>query len=102
SLQELEALTEELELDPKDLGHGKIPKYRALYLEALKEEKYGCIKTDSLFQNFISQFKEYQDVKLSFTKEENKILRDYQKLGVKWLYTIFKCGFGGILADEMG
>lgn len=102
SLQELEALTEELELDPKDLGHGKIPKYRALYLEALKEEKYGCIKTDSLFQNFISQFKEYQDVKLSFTKDENKILRDYQKLGVKWLYTIFKCGFGGILADEMG
>lgn len=102
SLQELEKLTEELELDPKDFGHGKIPKYRALYLESLKEEKYECIKTDSLFQNFISQFKEYQNVKLSFTKEENKILRDYQKLGVKWLYTIFKCGFGGILADEMG
>lgn len=29
-------------------------------------------------------------------------LRDYQKLGVKWLSMLDKYGFGGILADDMG
>ena len=29
-------------------------------------------------------------------------MRDYQLTGVKWLYNIYKTGFGGILADEMG
>lgn len=29
-------------------------------------------------------------------------LRDYQELGVKWLSTLDKYGFGGVLADDMG
>ena len=32
---------------------------------------------------------------------ENK-LRDYQKVGYKWLKTLKKYKFGGILADDMG
>ncbi len=98
SLKELEELTTEMELS----GHGEIPKYRALYLDSLRENKYKIIETDSLFQEFIHQFKEFQNVEIEFTKEEKKTLRDYQIAGVKWLYTICKCGFGGILADEMG
>lgn len=98
-LKELNDLTEELELSNEK---GTIPKYRALYLDSLKEKKYGIIKTDSLFQQFINQFKEFQHVEINFTKEEQNTLRDYQIDGVKWLYTICKCGFGGILADEMG
>ena len=104
SLQELGELTEDLELPSTDLvnGHGVIPKYRALYLDMLKESKYDIIQTDSFFQEFIDQFKTYQNVELQFTDQELKTLRDYQVNGVKWLYTICKCGFGGILADEMG
>lgn len=98
-LKELNDLTEELEITG---DRGTIPKYRALYLDSLKEKKYGIIKTDSLFQNFINQFKEFQNTEVTFTKEELKTLRDYQVAGVKWLYTVCKCGFGGILADEMG
>ena len=30
------------------------------------------------------------------------ILRDYQKLGFKWMKTLAHYGFGGILADDMG
>ena len=103
-LQELNDLAEELELSKDDLevGSGVIPKYRALYLDSLKEKKYGIIKTDSLFQSFINQFTEFKNVELSFTEDEKNLLRDYQVDGVKWLYTICKCGFGGILADEMG
>ena len=104
ALQELNDLTEELELSKNDLNNaeGEIPKYRALYLDSLKNSKYKIIKTNSLFQEFIKQFKEFQNVEVKFTKEEKKTLRDYQLLGVKWLYMIHKCGFGGILADEMG
>lgn len=98
-LKELNDLSEDLEIRGDS---GTIPKYRALYLDSLKEKKYGIIKTDSLFQKFIDQFKEFQNVELEFTKDEQKTLRDYQLNGVKWLYTVCKCGFGGILADEMG
>lgn len=99
SLKELNELKEELDLTEQS---GTIPKYRALYLESLKEQKYGIIKTDSLFQKFINQFKEFKNTEIKFTQEETNTLRDYQKDGVKWLYTICKCGFGAILADEMG
>ena len=102
SLQELNDLTEDLDLTKEDMENGTIPKYRALYLDSLKEKKYGIIETDSLFKKFINQFKEFKNSDLEFTKEELNTLRDYQVSGVKWLYMICKCGFGGILADEMG
>lgn len=104
SLKELHDLSEDLDLSLSDMkeGSGVLPKYRALYLDSLKQKKYGIIKTDSMFQQFIKQFEEYQNVELSFSKEELDVLRDYQVDGVRWLYTICKCGFGGILADEMG
>ncbi len=97
-IQELNRLQEDLELDDFD---GKIPKFRALYLDSLKDHSH-IINTDNSFDKFINQFKEYQNVNLKFTKEEKEMLRDYQVDGVRWLYTIYKCGFGGILADEMG
>lgn len=97
-IQELNRLQEDLELDDFD---GKIPKFRALYLDSLKDHSH-IINTDNSFDKFINQFKEYQNIDLEFTKEEKEMLRDYQVDGVRWLYTIYKCGFGGILADEMG
>ena len=102
SLQELNNLTEELELTDEEIinGKGSILKYRAIYLDSLKKTKYSIISTDNLFDNFIKNFYEYKDSNLSL--EDTNILRDYQLTGVKWLYNLAKTGFGGILADEMG
>ena len=102
SLQELNNLTEELELTDEEIinGKGSILKYRAIYLDSLKKTKYSIISTDNLFDNFIKNFYEYKDSNLSL--EDTSILRDYQLTGVKWLYNLAKTGFGGILADEMG
>ncbi len=102
SLQELNNLTEELELTDEEIinGKGSILKYRAIYLDSLKKTKYSIISTDNLFDNFIKNFYEYKDSNLSL--EDTSILRDYQLTGVKWLYNLTKTGFGGILADEMG
>ncbi len=104
SLQELEQLTEDLELSDEDIinGKGEILKYRAIYLDSLKKNKYNIINTDNLFDDFIKNFYTYKDSELTLNKNELKILRDYQVTGVKWLYNLHKTGFGGILADEMG
>lgn len=104
SLKELSDLKDDLELSDAEIiaGHGAILKYRAIYLDSLKNTKYNIIKTDNLFDNFIDKFYKFKDINLTLPKDELKILRDYQVTGVKWLYTIAKTGFGGILADEMG
>lgn len=104
SLKELSDLKDDLELSDAEIiaGHGAILKYRAIYLDSLKNTKYNIIKTDNLFDNFIDKFYKFKDINLTLTKDELKILRDYQVTGVKWLYTLAKTGFGGILADEMG
>lgn len=104
SLKELSDLKDDLELSDAEIiaGHGAILKYRAIYLDSLKNTKYNIIKTDNLFDNFIDKFYKFKDINLTLPKDELKILRDYQVTGVKWLYTLSKTGFGGILADEMG
>ena len=103
-LQDFEALTNDLELDSKDLNKKSItiPKYRDFFIESLKNNRYQEISTNSKFDEFIKNFSAYKNADVKFNDEETKLLRDYQKEGVKWLYTIYKCDLGGILADEMG
>ena len=101
NLKELESFMDTMNMNSSDLENGTIPKYRALYIDSLKSD-YNIIKTDNLFDNFIKNFNEYKNANIKLTKKEKEILRDYQEVGVKWLYNIYKCGFGGILADEMG
>ena len=103
-LRELERLAEDMDLTNRELENGssEIPKYRAVYLDSLKKDKYHIIKTNNLFDELINRFTSYKDAEVDFSKKDKDTLRDYQEIGVKWLYNIYKCGFGGILADEMG
>lgn len=102
-LEDFSALTEDLGLGD-DLKEKRIsiPKYRAFFIDSLKNNRYQEISTNASFDEFIKNFKTYKNAKVKFSQEEDKLLRDYQKDGVKWLYTIYKCDLGGILADEMG
>ena len=102
-LQDFSNIIEGLDIKKEDIESGEIivPKYKAIYIDSLKN-KYKNIETNNLFNKFIDNFKEFQNVKLKLDNLDKKILRDYQVLGVKWLYTIYKCDLGGILADEMG
>lgn len=104
NLKAFRDLTEEMELEEKDLkeGEGSISKYKAIYLDSLKAGKNFKIKTNNLFKQLIDDFHSYKDSQISFTAKEKKVLRPYQMEGVRWLYTLTKTGFGGILADEMG
>lgn len=102
-LEDFSALTEDLGLgDNLKEKRISIPKYRAFFIDSLKNNRYQEISTNASFDEFIKNFKTYKNAKVKFSQEEDKLLRDYQKDGVKWLYTIYKCDLGGILADEMG
>lgn len=98
-LIKLQEVYENLNLE-SDCDSGIIPKYRALYLDSIRD--YNIINTTNSFDEFIRNFNMYKDSDINISKEDLSILREYQKTGVKWLYNIYKCGFGGILADEMG
>jgi SNF2 family DNA or RNA helicase len=104
NINELNNLCEDMELSSNDIsnGSGSIPKYKAIYLDSLKDNRYHIINTNNLFDDFVSNFNTYKNMRFRFDKGDKEILRDYQEVGVKWLYNIYKCGFGGILADEMG
>lgn len=102
-LQELNNMFDDLDINGNlENGTLEIPKYRAFYIDSLKKDKYKWIETNNSFDEFIKNFEMYKNVDIKFDKDDSKILRDYQKEGVKWLYTLYKCDLGGILADEMG
>lgn len=102
-IKELDKLINNMDLSEKDIknGFGIIPKYKAIYLDSLKNN-YQIIKTNNLFDELINNFNSYKNIKINLKNTDKKILRDYQITGIEWLYNIYKCGFGGILADEMG
>ncbi len=102
ALENIDKLAADMDLSEKELLGGEIPKYRAIYYDSLKNRYGNIIRTNNLFDDLVTNFKKYKDAEINLSKEEMAVLRDYQKTGVKWLYNIYKTGFGGILADEMG
>ncbi len=94
---ELMDIMEELDIQETE---GEILKYRALYLDSLKN--FNIINTNNLFKDFVDNFKKNKNASVDFNASDLNVLRDYQKFGVEWLHNIYKSGFGGILADEMG
>lgn len=106
NMQFLEDLTTNMEIEPKELEKGvlMLPVYRTLYLDRmLKSLKNVKLSKDSSYQSMIDKLEnKEQDFELELPKELNANLRNYQKLGYKWLKTLDEYHFGGILADDMG
>ena len=92
------------DLKVKELTNNTLefPLTKVFYLNSLKNKQYDFLTYDSSFKNFLDNFHKYHNIKLDFSSRDNVQLRDYQKIGVKWLYTLYKTHLGGILADEMG
>lgn len=95
-------MQKKLSLDSEQMEQESIaiPKYQSLKLSDLSDLEY--YKIDQSVSDLIHNFETFKNQRFTFTEEEEKTLREYQKVGVQWLYMITKCEFGGILADEMG
>jgi len=94
-----------LNIKDNDISKNKIllSKYNAIYIEEkLKHEQMDFVDTNKKFKELVNTVKSTKELKIKLPKSLDTIMRDYQKIGFKWLKTLSNCGFGGILADEMG
>ena len=105
-LKLLDEMTTTLDIDYSKMSKGTInlPINRSFYLEKLLDSnKQINVSKNEKFTELIESMGNTEisdDIKID--KDFEKILRDYQKVGYKWLKTLEKYNFGGILADDMG
>lgn len=98
-------LMEGLRLTKEDLETGQIqiPQYRAMVLnELLKGSEQIDYERSGAFKKLVREMKSVEDSDFAVPEALSGILRDYQKIGFRWLSTLAEYGFGGILADDMG
>lgn len=104
-LQIVNTLLEQLDLNPADIENKviELPKYRAMYIDSLARESSDFhLGRDHSFKKMVQDILEPQDVEYPIPEGIQGKLRDYQKVGFKWLKSLASYGFGGILADDMG
>ena len=104
-LRELSALKNGLQISDRELKKGKtqVPAYRAMYLDSqLKGGDLIKVEKDNAFRALIRNMQTMEEHKFQIPREQEKILRGYQKEGLYWIKTLKHNQFGGILADDMG
>ncbi len=98
-------LKEDLQLTDRKLKSGRIiiPKYRAMYLDsALRNNQSLRVEKNREFKSMVRNMKTIEDSDYEVPVTLNKVMREYQKNGFRWMKTLRDYGFGGILADDMG
>ena len=102
----LDKIVTGMDLEYEDLNKEtiKLPVSRTLYLnELLKNTNNTKISKNSEFKEIVNNLeKENIDEDIKIPKAMENTLRDYQKVGFKWLKVLDSYHFGGILADDMG
>lgn len=104
-LSSIAGLIDYLDIKDSDLTKESIllKKYNAMYIEqSLKQNEMIYIEKNKKFQALIDSMESVNESRFKIPEHLEGILRNYQKIGFKWLKTLSSYGFGGILADEMG
>lgn len=105
NLEILSDMINTLHIGNKEFLKGKIhiPAYRALYLDKMLEKNETLyVNRDKHFKKLIKEFKTVSDSDFELSKNFQKVMRNYQVTGYRFLRTLDAYGFGGILADDMG
>ena len=99
----LSTLVDGLDISYKSIEETlQLPVNRALYLDKLLQQNSQVeVESDEKFNKLVKDTSIKNQVEVLPTELE-EVLRDYQKVGYKWLTTLDKYEFGGILADDMG
>ncbi len=94
-----------MNIDTRNIKNGlfEIPLNKCLYIENyLKEKGFDNVEIDKRLSDLMDKVSKPMETELVFEEQLNSVLRNYQKDGVKWLKSMAKYSFGGILADDMG
>lgn len=85
-------------------GTIKMPVNRSVYMDKLLERLQNVeITKNEKYAEMVKDVENHTDIKsIKLPDSMEKILRYYQKTGFKWLKSLDKYNFGGILADDMG
>ena len=105
ALAGLAAMTDGLALTDREWSNGRItlPRYRALYLDAVLREREGVyLRRDPALRELLSRSRSATENEYPLPESLRSVLRPYQQHGYRWLRTMEELGFGGILADDMG
>ena len=104
ALERFALLKDTLQLKTGDLvnGEASVPSYRAMYLDAMREDDYLSMDKDDHFIHLVRNIKEREFDEYPLPEDLSTIMRPYQKDGVRWLGSLYENGFGALLADEMG
>ena len=102
----LDKLSSGMGVDYKEIEDGelRLPVNRTLYLnQLLKGIKGTEIIKNQEYKKIVNGLdKEQLEEEIKVPENLNNVLRYYQKTGYRWLKTLDKYHFGGILADDMG
>jgi len=92
-----------LEMDAGRLAKGtvQVPEHRAFYLDQLLREQNKDIQVNRNreYRALLREFKNVEDCDFEVPHTLSARLRPYQKFGFRWMCTLDKLGFGGILED---
>ncbi len=105
SVRALNDLAEGLGVDAEELvnGVGNLPTNRTLYVDALLKKASGVrLDRNDAFRAIVRDFDTFSDADFEVPASLADVLRPYQDEGFRWLETLERFGFGGILADDMG
>ncbi len=101
----LNDLAEGLGVDAADLTRGVagLPSNRTLFVDALLRKADGVrLERDAGFRSIVRDFDAFAEADFEVPASLADVLRPYQVDGFRWLETLERLGFGGILADDMG
>lgn len=106
SLEAVNELFQGLREEEQSLADGVVllPKYRALFVDQILKDHGATVEVqrNAAYKALIRDMKAVEDSDYPVPDCLSHILRNYQKIGYRWLATLDKLGFGGILADDMG
>ena len=79
-----------------------LPKYYAPFVNNELKSGFFNLERDRAFKAMIHELASPEALDIEVPSSLREVMRNYQKTGFRWLKTLEKYGFGGILADDMG
>ncbi len=105
NLRVAEELSQGLGIDPDKLVDGTLglPSSQSLLVDALLRKADGVrFSRNNEFRSLVRDLETFSDADIDVPAGICAQLRTYQEDGFRWMATLERFGFGGILADDMG